>query len=342
MTKKYCLKMLAMLLFVSFSTSMPIVTMAQVERQTITVYSARKDHLIAPVFDLFWRATGVKVRFITDKAGALLTRLLAEGENTPADILLTVDAGNLWYAQQRGLLKAVHSEVLEKNIPHWLRAQDNTWFALSKRMRTIVYATERVNPQHLLSYASLADKFWHGKLCLRTSKKIYNQSLVASLIHQYGQQETFNIVRGWVNNFSMQPLSSDTNAIKALLKGRCDVTIVNTYYLGRLLKDNPNAPVAIHWPAQNGHGVHVNISGAGLLRYAKNPQQAVKLLEWLSEFKAQKLFAALNLEYPVNPKVSPTPIVASWGDPHEDHQGIKYAGPLQREAVKIMDKAGYR
>ena len=255
--------------------------------ETITVYSSRKEHLIKPLFDAFTQETGIKVQYITDKAGPLMARIKAEGQNTPADMFMTVDAGVLWKASQDGLLRAIESPQLESSVPDYLRSPENDWFGLSVRARTIVYSTERVKPSELSTYEALADNQWKGRLCLRTSKKIYNQSLVATMIDNLGEEQTEAIVKGWVDNLATPPHAKDSQAMQAVLAGQCDVTLVNTYYFGRLLDKNPDAKLAIFWPNQAesgaaGRGVHVNISGAGITRHAKNPAAAQKLLEWLA------------------------------------------------------------
>lgn len=311
-------------------------------KPTVTVYSARAEHLIQPMFDRYTEETGVKVRYITDSAGALIQRLKAEGSNTPADLLLTVDAGNLWQAEQAGVLQPIDSEVLERNIPDHLQSANNEWFALSVRARTIVYSTERVDPSELSTYEALADDQWEGRLCLRTAKKVYNQSLVATMINTLGKEKTEEIVSGWVENLATAPHSNDTSAMEAVLAGQCDVTLVNTYYFGRLQKENPDIKLALFWPNQDGRGVHINVSGAGLTKHAKRPEAAVNLLEWLSSPEAQHQFAELNQEYPANSDVEPSESVAAWGDFKADSVNVESAGRLQKEAIMLMDRAGYR
>lgn len=310
--------------------------------EQIVVYSARIEKLIKPMFDIFTKETGIPVRFITDKAGVLLARLRAEGKHTPADMLITTDAGNLWEAVQEGLLAPIESEKLEANIPAYLRDPQKKWFGLSVRARTIVYNTDKVNPAELSTYEDLANSKWQGRLCLRTSKKVYNQSLVAMMIAEYGKEKTEQIVRGWVANLATDPLSNDTKAMEFVAAGKCDVTIVNSYYYGRLIKKIPNSPLAIFWPNQDGSGVHVNISGAGITKSTKSKKAAVMLLEFLSSEKAQKLFTDVNMEYPVNPKVSPDSTVTAWGSFKQNRMNVVKAGELQTEAVKLMDRAGYR
>lgn len=308
----------------------------------VVVYSARKEHLIKPLFDRFTAETGIEVQYITDKAGPLLQRLKAEGKRTPADVLMTVDAGNLWHAAESGVLAAIDSPVLASNVPAQLRDPDGRWFGLSERARTIIYSTERVQPAQLSTYEDLADPKWKDRLCLRTSKKVYNQSLVATLIARLGEEQTEQIVRGWVANLAATPFSNDTKTMEAVAAGQCDVAIVNTYYFGRLQKKDPDIKLAFFWPNQQTSGVHINVSGAGVTKHAKNPEGAQKLLEWLSSPAAQADFAGLNAEYPVNPAVEPTALVKAWGTFKADELNVAEAGRLQAASIRLMDRAGYR
>ena len=196
--------------------------------EMITVYSERKEHLIKPLFDLYTEKTGVKIQYITDSAGPLIARLSSEKEATKADMLITVDAGNLWLASDRGVLQAVDSDVLKNNIPANLRAPNNEWFGLSKRARTIIYSTERVKPEELSSYEALGDEKWKGRLCLRTAKKIYNQSLVATMINTLGEAQAADVIKSWVANLATDPFSNDTQTMEAVIAGQCDVAVVKS------------------------------------------------------------------------------------------------------------------
>jgi iron(III) transport system substrate-binding protein len=307
----------------------------------VVVYSARIDELIKPVFDQYTAKTGVKVKFITDKEAPLLERLKAEGENTPADLLITVDAGNLWQAEQDGVLQPVKSEVIAKNIPAQYRSSTDSWTGLSLRARTIVYSTERVKPEELSTYEALADKNWEGRLCLRTAKKVYNQSLTATLIETHGAAKAEEIVQGWVNNLATDVFADDTALIQAVDAGQCDVGLVNTYYFGRLHKQQPNLKAKLFWPNQADRGVHVNLSGAGVTKYAPHAAEAQKLLEWMTSDEAQGLFAGLNQEFPANPAVAPSEEVAAWGSFKADSIPVEVAGKRQAEAIKLMDRAGW-
>jgi iron(III) transport system substrate-binding protein len=307
----------------------------------VVVYSSRQEHLIKPVFDRFTEETGIVVEFQTGEEGPLIARLDAEGEDTFADILYTVDAGNLWHAGQLGLLQAYTSETINKNIPAHLRDPKNEWFGFSVRARTIVYSTERVDPNELSTYEALADPTWQGRLCLRTSKKVYNMSLVGTLIERLGADKASQIVSGWVSNLATDVFSSDSLLIRAIASGQCDIGIVNTYYLGQEQQANPDLPVAIFWANQDTSGVHVNVSGAGLTTHAKNPEAAMKLLDWLASKEPQRMFSELNLEFPANPNVVADPLVQSWGEFRQDELNVEAAGRRQAEAVMLMDNAGY-
>jgi len=310
--------------------------------EEVVVYSSRKEHLIKPLFDRYTEETGVKVVYLTDKAGPLIQRLSAEGKRTRADLLITVDAGNLWQAGQKGILAKIESPVLNANVPANLRDPDGQWYGLSKRARTIVYSTERLQASDISSYEDLAYPKWKERLCLRTSKKVYNQSLVATLIARHGEDRAEKIVKGWVDNLGAAPFSNDTKTMQGILAGQCDVGIVNTYYFGRLQKKEPDVKLALAWPNQDSSGVHINVSGAGVTKHAKNPAGAQKLLEWLSSEVAQGDFAGLNMEYPVNAKVSPSVVVKAWGSFKGDALNVGSAGRLQATAIRLMDRAGYR
>ncbi len=309
----------------------------------LVVYTARAEHLIQPLLLRYTEETGIPIRFVTDKAGPLLARLAAEGEATQADVLITVDAGNLWQATQQDLLAPIESATLEANVPAHLRDPENRWFGLSLRARAIVYSTERVDPDQLSTYAGLADARWDNRLCLRTSKEVYNQSLVATMIASRGESAAEAIVRGWVDNLAAPPFASDTQVIEAIAAGQCDVGLVNTYYVGRLQRQQPDLPVALFWSDQGSgeRGVHVNVSGAGVTRHSPRPAAARAFIEWLSAGEAQQLFASLNLEYPVNPQVELDPLVAAWGTFRADDIHLSTAGEFQAAAVRLMDRAGY-
>ena len=307
----------------------------------VVVYSSRIDELIKPVFDAYTAKTGTKVKFITDKEAPLMARIKAEGENTPADLLLTVDGGNLWQAEQMGILQPLNSDVVKTNIPAQYRSSSDAWTGLSLRARTIVYSPERVQQSELSTYEALADENWEGRLCLRTSKKVYNQSLTATLIETHGAGKTEEIVKGWVNNLATDVFADDTALIQAVDAGQCDVGIVNTYYYGRLHAQQPDLKARLFWPNQQDRGVHVNLSGIGLTKHAPHPEAARKLVEWMTTPEAQSIFADINMEFPANPDVKPSTEVAAWGDFKADTIPVEVAGRRQAEAIMLMDRAGW-
>jgi len=309
---------------------------------SVTVYSSRKEHLIKPLFEAFTKDTGIKVDYLTGKGGALIERLKLEGVSTQADMFMTVDAGNLWYAGSQDLFQSVQTETLKSNIPSYLRDPDGLWTGLSIRARTIVYSTQRVNPSDLSTYADLSTNKWKGRLCLRTSKKIYTKSLAASLIYNHGEDKAGDIVSGWVNNLAATPNAKDSHVMNAILAGQCDVGLVNTYYFGRLVAKNPNAPLKLFWANQDTTGVHVNVSGAGVTKHASNAKGATKLLEWLSSAKAQAIYGSLNKEYPANQNIASDEVVSAWGSFKQDDMNLSQAGILQAKAVRLMQIKGYK
>ena len=308
----------------------------------LVVYSSRADNLLKPVVAEYEKKTGTKVQLVGGQAGPLMEKIRAEGSNTPADVFITVDGGNLWQATQMGLLRPINSPTLKANIPASLRDPKNQWYGLSVRARTIFYNTNKVKPAELSSYAALADAKWKGRLCLRTSNNVYNQSLVGTMIANLGAVKTEQIVKGWVANLAAPPFANDTAMLEAIGAGRCDVGIANTYYYGRLMDKQPNLPIGIFFADQQGKGTHVNVSGAGVTKFSKRPAEAQKFIEWLSGSEAQNLFADLNHEYPANPKVKPDPKVAKWGSFKQDVINVSVAGSNQKRAVMLMRKAGYK
>ncbi|MBI2158782.1 MAG: extracellular solute-binding protein [Candidatus Rokubacteria bacterium] len=307
----------------------------------IVIYSARSHYNQEPAFDAFTKKTGIQVKIFGGNAPELFERLRAEADRTPADVLITVDAGYLWNAARAGLLARVDSPELLANIPAHLRDPEHRWFGLTTRARTIMYNTRKVAPAELSTYEALADPTWKGRLCLRTSSHVYNQSLLATMIKRHGESRVEATVRGWVAN---QPvlINSDTKILEAIAAGQCDVGITNTYYLGRLLAKEPALPVAPFWANQATTGTHVNISGAGVTAHAKNRTAAIKLLEFLSSPEAQQMFADSNFEYPANPQAAVNPVVARWGRFRQDDVNVAAAGEFQAAAVRVADRAGYK
>src|SRR6185436_2082362 len=306
----------------------------------IVVYSARHYGQEA-AFDAFTKKTGVAVKVLTGQTGELFERLKAEGERTPADVLITVDAGNLWNAGRAGLLAKIDSPELTSNIPAHLRDPEQRWFGLTVRARTIMYSTKKVTPAELSTYEALADPKWKNRVCLRTSSYIYNQSMLATLIKRHGEPRAEEIVRGWVAN---QPtlINGDTKILESIAAGQCDVGLTNHYYLARLVAKDAAFPVAPFWANQATTGTHVNVSGAGVTAHAKNRAEAIKLVEFLSSAEAQQMFADLSFEYPANPQATLHPVVAKWGTFKQDDINIAAAGEQQAAAVKLADRAGYK
>ncbi|KAA2285256.1 extracellular solute-binding protein [Arenimonas fontis] len=329
--KRFSMLVLAVLLAV------PAVRAAE-----LVVYTERREPLVKPLFDRYARETGTTVRVLSDSAAVLIERLAAEGANTRADIFMAVDAGNLWQAAERGLLAPVRSPALEQAIPAHLRDPHGRWFALSQRARTIVHSSERVRPEELSSYEALAEPQWRGRLCLRSAKKVYNQSLVATMIERLGAERTEQVVRGWVANLAARPFADDTQLARAIAAGQCDVGIINTYYLGRLQAEDPAFPVRVFWPDQQDAGVHVNVSGAGVVAASKNKAAAQAFLEWLASAEVQADFARVNYEFPAREGVALDPVVQAWGPFRPDPVNVSVAGRRQAEAVRLMDRAGWQ
>jgi len=328
------------LLCLSLSAHDSILNVAEASPE-LTLYTARQQHQLQPVLDRYTELTGVRFRSVVSSFGALQARLEVEGEESPADILITVDAGNIWNAARAGLLREVDSPLLNERVRYDQKDPYGRWFGLSKRIRSIVYSTERVSPDQLSTYEDLADPRWKGRLCLRTSKKVYNQSLVASMIYYLGEEKTEEIVAGWVSNLATEPFSSDTRLLKAIAAGQCDVGLANSYYLGRLIKEEPDIALSIFWSNQEDRGVHANLSAAGIARHSKQAPQAQAFLEWLAG-DGQALFANTNLEYPVNPSVGAHPIVAAWGRFDEERGVLHAMGAFQGDAIRLMERVNYR
>ena len=308
----------------------------------LTIYTSRQPQLIEPLMEQYTEKTGIKVRLLSGKAPELMERISVEGEETKADIFMTVDAGVLWQAGERGIFENVESEMLNNNIPEHLRDMDGKWFGLSKRARTIVYSSDNISGSDLSTYENLAYPTWSNKLCLRTSKKVYNRSLIASMIDAHGYERTKEVVQGWVNNLATEVFSSDTQVLKAVSAGQCRITIVNTYYLARLADDPQYSNLKLHWANQDGRGTHVNISGAGVVKGSNNKAEAVKLLEWLSSSAAQEVYAGANKEFPVLKGIKVGQTLSNWGDFKEDLISVEKLGSLQKEAVLLAQEAGYK
>ena len=309
-----------------------------VDTRQVTVYTGR-HYGIETVFDEFTSETGITVRFTTGSDPELRERLKAEGDNSPADLIITADAANIALSAEAGLLSPVSSPVLEEAIPAELRATDGTWFALSRRLRVVMYSTERVDAPPT-TYAELGDPAWRGRLCLRPSTHPYTQSLVAGLINHLGPDGARQVVDSWVANDPLY-INSDTDILKAVAAGDCDVALANSYYLARLLADDPAFPVALAWPDQSGTGAHLNVSAAAVTAAAANRDEAVALLEWLAT-SGQKSFSDANNEFPADPRVEPTSILSGFGTFVADLASVRELGRLNPAAVSLLSEAGYQ
>lgn len=308
----------------------------------LTIYTSRQPQLIEPIIEDFYKDTGIKVNLLSGNAQELMERIDIEGEDSAADIFMTVDAGVLWQASERDIFSKTDSEILENNIPNHLRDPNNQWFGFSKRARTIVYANDQFSESDFSTYEDLSKPKWSGKLCLRTSKKVYNRSLISSMINEYGFENAKEVVSGWVSNLATEVFSNDTNALKAVSSGQCGVTIVNTYYFARLLGDPKYDNLSIFWANQDDRGVHVNISGAGILKTSKNKANAKKLLEYFASEDAQDFYASANKEYPVIDDALIDKSIKSWGKFKEDTVNVSMLGSLQKQAVYLAQEVGYK
>lgn len=314
----------------------------------VNLYSARHYDTDNALYESFTRKTGIKVNLVEAKAEELIERIKSEGANSPADLIITVDAGNLWRAKDAGILQPVTSKVLETAIPESLRDLNDYWFGLSKRARVIMYNKDKVNPSELSTYEALTDSKWKGRILVRSSSNVYNQSLVGSILEVHREKRTEEWARGLVRNFARPPEGNDTAQIKAAAAGQGDIAIANTYYLARLIKSNKPEEKAIaekigvFFPNQGGRGTHVNICGGGVVKTAKNKNGAIKFLEHLVSREAQEIFAKGNNEYPVVEGVALDPVVASFGKFKSDAINTAVFGKNNPEALKIMDRAGWK
>mgnify|MGYP003665735933 FL=1 len=316
--------------------------------KAVNVYSARQEALIKPMLDRFTEETGIEVNLITGDGDALLTRLRSEGRNSPADVLLTVDAGRLYRAKEAGVLQPIQSDYLVENIPANLRNSEGYWYGLSVRARVIAYAKDRINPEELSTYEALTDEQWRGRICVRSSGNIYNQSLVASMISTQGEAATEAWAEGLVANFARPPQGGDRDQIKALATGQCDLALVNSYYYGAMLQSDDEeeraaaGAVAVFFPNQDGRGTHINVSGAGVTQSASNIAEATALIEFLAGPEAQSWYAEANNEYPASKGIEPSPLLESWGDFKADSVDVTELGRLNAQAVMAMDRANWK
>jgi len=314
----------------------------------VNVYSARKEQLIKPLLDAFTRESGIEINLITSKADALLKRLQTEGKNTPADILITTDAGRLHRAKESDVLQSAMTPTLKDKVPTHLQDKEGYWLGLTTRSRVIVYAKDRVQPSELSTYEDLTDDKWKKRICIRSSNNIYNQSLVSSMIAHQGEAKTAQWANGLVSNFARKPKGGDRDQIKAVAAGQCDLAIVNTYYLGQMIngKDQKQkdaaSKVAVFWPNQSDRGAHINVSGIAITKASKNKDNALKLIEFLLSEDSQAWYAKANNEYPVIKNVELSDTLKNWGDFKSDALNLTKLGELNSTAVRIMDRAGWR
>lgn len=316
--------------------------------EEVNVYSSRHYDTDEQLYDKFTQETGIEVNVIEGDADELIERIKNEGQNSPADVFITVDAGRLWRAEEAGVLQPVSSKTLEERIPANLREPEGHWFGLTKRARVIAYNKNEVQPSELSTYEDLADPKWQGRVCIRSSNNIYNQSLVASMVETMGPEQTEAWLQGLVNNLAREPEGGDTDQIKAVAAGQCDVAIVNHYYWARMAKSEDAADrqitdqVGLFFPNQNDRGTHVNISGIGVVADAPNPDNAIAFIEFLTSPEAQAIFADGNNEYPVVADAKSSSTVMDLGDFKEDSVNVSTYGENNPEVVKLVDQAGWK
>ena len=316
--------------------------------EEVNLYSARKEQLIKPLLDKFTEQTKIKVNLVTGKADALLKRLTSEGVNSPADILITTDAGRLHRAKVAEVLQPVKSDTLEAVIPAHLRDPEGLWFGLSLRARPIFYVKAKVDPSELSTYEALSDPKWKKRICIRSSGNIYNQSLVASMLATGDKDKVETWAKGFIANLAQPPKGGDRDQIKAAAAGICDIAIANTYYYGGMLKSKDEAQVeaanklAIFWPNQEGRGTHVNISGIAMTKAAKNAGNAKLLMEFLVNEESQAWYAQANDEFPVREGVSWSDSIKQWGEFKADTLSLTKLGENNADAVRLMDRARWK
>jgi iron(III) transport system substrate-binding protein len=316
--------------------------------EEVNIYSARQEHLMRPLLDAITKKTGITVNLVSAGEDALIERLKSEGPNAPADILLTVDVGRLIRASEAGLLQPVRSDMLTASVPSEFRDPNGAWYGLSMRARVVLYAKDRVKPQGLSTYAALTDPKWRGRICVRSSSSVYNQSMLAAMIVNEGAAKAENWAKGIVANMARTPQGGDRDQITAVAAGVCDLAIANTYYFAGMLNSKNDEErraaekIALFWPDQNGLGTHVNISGAGVTKSAKNVAAAIKLLEFLVSDESQRLYAEAVYEFPVKRGIKPSGLVAAWGPFKADTLGLAAIAAHQAEAIRIFDRAGWR
>ena len=323
------------------------VTATAAVAKDVNIYSYRQAVLMKPLLDRFQERTGIKANVVYLKKG-MMARLKAEGAASPADVILTVDAARLIRLDRMGSFQPLDSAALTAAVPANLRHPKGRWFGLTVRGRPIYYNPAKVKPSELSTYEALADGKWKGRICIRSSSNVYNQSLIASIIAANGVEKAQAWANGFVKNFARKPAGGDRDQIRAVAAGECDIAIANTYYFAGLAKSKKErdrkaaAAVRLFWPNQDGRGSHVNISGAGIAKHSKNRANAVKLIEFLASKEAQEIYARIVNEYPVRKDVQPGRVVADFGEFKADSLALSELAKYQKEAVRIADRAGWR
>lgn len=322
--------------------------MAEASSEQLFIYSARHYDSDNQLYQAFTDRTGIEVSVLQGGSDELIERMSREGIASPADILITVDAGRLWRAEEAEVLQPVSSELLESRIPSHLRHPDGLWFGFSQRLRVIFYDPAKVDPADVSRYEDLARPDLEGSVCVRSSNNIYNQSLLASLVSHFGAEAATEWARGLVANLARQPQGGDTDQILGVASGECELALANHYYYTRLVHSDEAdrraaaERVGIIFPNQEDRGVHVNIGGAAMARHAPNRDNAQRFLEFLASDEAQAMFAVGNHEYPVVEGVALDPILASWGELVLDDLNVAQLGVHNPEAVRVADRAGWR
>ncbi len=343
MIKKLLLLVFASLLIASCTTSEQSNDSTSKDKE-ITLYTHRHYDTDKEIIAKFEKDTGIKVNVVKANADELIQKMESEGAQSPADLLISVDAGRLVRAKEKGLLQATDSEVLKKTVPENLRDADNQWFALTKRARIIAYDKEKVKAEDLSTYEALTDEKWKGKILIRPSSNIYNQSLLASIIANTDKEKAKTWAEGITKNMARTPKGNDRDQVKAVLAGEGELAIINTYYLGKLLNSEDEnevkagKSVSIFFPNQDDRGTHINVSGIGIAKNAPNREAAVKFIEYLAGIEAQEKFAEANYEYPVNPEAKVSELLKSWGEFKEDKLALTKLGELNKDAVIIFDE----
>ena len=319
---------------------------ALVQAAEVNVYSARQEELIKPVLDKFSADTGIQVNLITGKPDELISRMASEGRNSPADVLISTDVGRLYRAQTQGLLQPVQSELLNKAIPAYLRDPQQHWFGLTLRARPVIYVPGKVDTSRISTIEDLTKPEFKGRICIRSSDNIYNQSMLAAMIASVGEAKTLEFAKGLVANFAQPPTGGDRDQIKAAAAGVCDIAIANTYYLAGMFDDAKDAAAAkavkVLWPNQKDRGAHINISGAGVAKYAPNKAAAQQLIEYMVKPEAQNWYASKNHEYPVLEGVAWSPVLQGFGTFKAEQLPLVKLGELNAKALQLMDQAGWK